>query len=70
MQNSELNQARVKQRISEGGHDVPLVDEFIAFDNSCYDDPYQKIFHIRHQQLQSKAMPLPDWVNIILKDNL
>lgn len=88
LQNSEQNQARVAQRVSEGGHDVPsdkiikriprtlinvssalpIVDEFLAFDNSLRTDPYRKIFHIKNRVLHPFVKPLPDWALSILDD--
>lgn len=77
-----LNKARVKQRVSEGGHDVPedkieeriprthenigvavdLCDCVYVFDNSSYDEPYQRVVSREYTAIEWHSSVVPEWV--------
>ena len=79
---TEVNKARVKQRVTEGGHDVPedkiesriprthdniavavdLCDFVYIFDNSSYDNPFQRIATKEGSKVTLHKEEIPDWV--------
>ena len=79
---AEVNKARVRQRVSEGGHDVPeekivsriprtheniavaidLCDFVYVFDNSLYDNPFQRMASKAHEGISFHCDDVPDWV--------
>jgi len=83
---SSLNEARVTQRVTEGGHRVPaakihsriprtmqhikpaisIADQVLIFDNSSWENPFQKIISIRNGNYQTEADSLPEWVKDLL----
>jgi len=78
-----INRARVKQRVSAGGHDVPeekiesripkshkniaiaadLSDCVYVFDNSSYDNPFQRTAFRENGNLTLYTDKVPEWLN-------
>ncbi|MEI8252048.1 MAG: AAA family ATPase [Synechococcus sp. ELA057] len=81
-----LNQARISQRVEEGGHAVPadkvisgiprllrhvraslpLCDQFRAFDNSSFEQPFMPVFSLVNARLEVQRNPLPAWAADLL----
>ncbi|VAX05992.1 FIG027960: hypothetical protein [hydrothermal vent metagenome] len=83
-----LNQARIAQRVSEGGHTVPddkiinriprllkyikqalpLCDQVYILNNSCANDPFQRVATLSDDGLEIHQEKLPDWCKKLLED--
>ena len=66
LQHSQLNLARIQQRVRVRGHTVPQLDELRVFDNSSAEDPLVPVFSLRDGVLQRYRDLLPTWASASL----
>lgn len=84
--NTELNVARVINRVEQGGHSVPedkihariprtlknvavaaqLSDNFIVFNNSSLEKPFQKMLTIKNGVITQQSDDLPTWCKVFI----